>query len=72
MVVVEGKTADQAEDAARILDGKLKARTDLFDSVFFPAGDPFFRDNGLLYLDLPDLQSLADRLANQALDRPAS
>jgi len=64
VVVVEGPTADQAEDAARILDGKLKVRTDLFDSVFFPAGAPFFRNNGLLYLDLPDLQSLADRMAD--------
>lgn len=64
VIVVEAATADQAEDAARLLDKKLKARTDLFGSVFFPGGDSFFRDNGLLYLDLPALQSLSDRLAD--------
>jgi len=62
-VVVEAPTAEQAEAAAASLAEALRRHPALFERVFYPDGAPFFRRNGLLYLDLPDLERLADRLA---------
>lgn len=68
LVVVEGDTPDQAEDAAAALTVRLRREPNLFLSVYDPAGDPFLARNGLLYLDSDDLADLADRLAEaQAL-----
>ncbi|MHA1599874.1 MAG: MMPL family transporter, partial [Alphaproteobacteria bacterium] len=63
IVVIDGDTADLAADAATALAEGMAARTPVFRDVFFPEGDPFFRRNGLLYLDLVELQALSDRLA---------
>jgi len=63
LVVVDGHTPDLADDAARNLVAGLRAEPRIFGSVFDPAGDPFFRRNGLLYLDLDELSDLSDRLA---------
>jgi len=62
-VIVEARTAEQADDAAGKLAKALRARTDRFKSIFFPEGLAFLRQNGLLYLDQDELESLADRLA---------
>ena len=62
-ILVTADTADQAEDAALALTGALQERSDLFDWIYFPLGDSFFRQNGLLFLDIPDLEKLSDRLA---------
>ncbi len=62
-VVVEARTAEQADDAASRLAEALRARTDRFKSIFYPEGLAFLRQNGLLYLDQDELESLADRLA---------
>ena len=64
VIVIEGGTADQAEDAAAALVARFKKRTDLFDNVFAPTVDSFFRTNGLLFLDPPELQDLSDQLAS--------
>ena len=64
VVVIEGGTADQAEDAATALVARFKKRPDLFDNVFAPTVDSFFRTNGLLFLDPPELQDLSDQLAS--------
>ncbi len=63
LVVVEAASPEQAEDAARQIAAGLAARPDQIRGVFYPEGDRFFRRNGLLYLKLDELQSLADRLA---------
>jgi hopanoid biosynthesis associated RND transporter like protein HpnN len=63
LVVVEAVSAERAEAAADRIARGLAARPDRFRNVFYPEGDPFFRRNGLLYLDLDELESLADRLA---------
>ncbi|MCB2101076.1 MAG: MMPL family transporter [Rhodobacterales bacterium] len=63
LVVLDGATPDLADAAAADLTARLKARPDLFGSLFDPAGDPFFRHNGLLFLDIADLEDLGDRLA---------
>jgi len=64
VVVIDGATPDQTEDAAIALSAKLREQPKLFKSVFYPAGDQFFRRNGLLFLDIEALQDLADRLAD--------
>ena len=63
IVVVEAATPDLAEDGARRLAAALAARPALFDQVFYPDGAPFFRRNGLLYLEPGELAALGDRLA---------
>ena len=63
IVVVEGDTADGAADAAARLASEMAARPQVFREVFYPEGEPFFRRNGLLYMDIDELQGLADRLA---------
>jgi len=62
-VVVEGRTADLAEDAARALSAAFRAQPAVFGEILDPASDPFFRQNGLLFLDLEKLYELGDRLA---------
>lgn len=63
VVVVDGVTPDLADDAALRLAEALRQRPDLFGEVYDPAGDPFFRRNGLLYKDVEELADLGDRLA---------
>ena len=63
IVVIDGETADLAADAATALAEGMAARAQVFREVFYPEGDSFFRRNGLLYLDLGELQALSDRLA---------
>jgi len=63
IVVIDGDTADLAADAAAALADGMAARSQVFREVLYSEGDPFFRRNGLLYLDLVELQALSDRLA---------
>jgi hopanoid biosynthesis associated RND transporter like protein HpnN len=63
-VVVEAASAEAADAAAEHLAAALRARPQLFRTVFYPQSDPFFRRNGLLYLELDALQDLADDLAS--------
>ena len=64
VIVVEGETPDGAEDAAISLVDGLRRDPDLFGSVFAPEIGPFFARNGLLYLDVDELDELSDRLAD--------
>ncbi|MCP5373222.1 MAG: MMPL family transporter [Hyphomicrobiales bacterium] len=63
LVVIDGATADLADDTALSVAKRLRADPALFGEVYDLAGDPFFRRNGLLYLDRGELADLADRLA---------
>jgi hopanoid biosynthesis associated RND transporter like protein HpnN len=63
LVVVEAASAERAEAAATHFAAGLAKQPERYSSVFYPEGDAFFRRNGLLYLGLDELQSLADRLA---------
>ena len=63
VIVADAPTPEQAEDAIDRLEARLLEHTDLFASVYDPAGEPFFRRNGLLFLDLEALTALADRIA---------
>ena len=63
VVVVDGATPDQADDAADALAAALRRQPELFGDVFNPVGEAFFRRNGLLYLEVDELSDLIDRLA---------
>ncbi|MDI3260676.1 MAG: MMPL family transporter [Sinobacteraceae bacterium] len=65
VVVIDGENEELAADAQQRLVAALEARPQLFSEVYAAETDPFFRRNGLLYLDTDALQKLADDL-NQA------
>lgn len=61
-VVIDGPSVEAAEDAARRLAERLAEATEVVASVRVPGLDPFFRRNGLLFLEVDELQAQADRL----------
>ncbi len=63
LVVIDGHTPDVADDAAIALGEAMRATPGQFGDVYDLAGHPFFRKNGLLYLDVDELYDLSDRLA---------
>lgn len=63
VVVVDGSTPEQARAAAGRLAATLVTDTDHFLSVYRPGAGAYFERNGLLFMDLPELERLADRLA---------
>lgn len=64
VVVIDGDSPDRADEALSTLAPALAGRVDLFKSVFAPQIDPFFRRNGLLFLDLDEVRDLSDRIAS--------
>jgi hypothetical protein len=66
MVVVDGATPELADDAARRLTAALKDRRDLFHTVRWPSGGPFFEREGLLFPALDDVRSATDGLVKAA------
>ena len=63
LVAVEAGTPDQALDAADIMYRELLKEEDLFSSVYYPNELSIFRESALLFLDIDELQDLADKLA---------
>lgn len=63
IVVVDGATAGLADEATKALSERIVADGEYFADVFAPGSGPFFDRNGLLYLDVEELELLADRLA---------
>ncbi len=59
-VVVDGATPDQTEDAASALTARFSANSDLFRDVREPEANPFFRENGLLFLSQEEVQKFSD------------
>ena len=64
VVVIDGQTADIADDAALILAGAMRRAPALYRDVYDLEGEPFIRRNGLLYLGLDELYELSDRLTD--------
>jgi hypothetical protein len=64
IAVAEGATPEIADKAAQDLSAALKPKTDLFPSVSYLDGLPFFRRNGLLFLSTDQLQSVTDELVS--------
>ena len=63
IVVIESETPDQAADASKLLYQRLLIESSLFKSVYYPKYLPNFRESGLLYLDMDELQDLVDNLS---------
>jgi hopanoid biosynthesis associated RND transporter like protein HpnN len=63
VILIEGRDADRVDAAGNALSARLKADPARFGRVFDPAGDPFFRRNGLLFLDMATLTAVTDELA---------
>lgn len=65
-VIVRAPTLDEAEAFTAALRERAGARPEIFESVFAPSADPFFRDNGLLYLDTDELEQRLTQLSKAA------
>jgi uncharacterized protein len=63
VIVIDGTSVDQADDAADRLSVALRQRPKLFHTIFDPAGMAFFQQNGLLFLNEDELSEMVDRLA---------
>jgi uncharacterized protein len=63
LVVVDGDSAEYAETAATELYRAISADRAAIQFVYWPVGETFFRQNGLLYLKTDELAQIADRLA---------
>jgi hopanoid biosynthesis associated RND transporter like protein HpnN len=62
VLVIDGKTGELADRAAREMSERMRARPDLFQYVRRPDGGEFFEKNGLLFLSVEELQTTADKL----------
>ncbi|MGI9491117.1 MAG: MMPL family transporter [Geminicoccaceae bacterium] len=63
VAVIDSDTPERSADAAARLAAALRADDEHFSNVDLPGEEPFFKRNGLLYLDLDTLSKLSDRLA---------
>src|SRR5688572_16442386 len=63
LVVIDAESPFAAGRAADALAAKLAERKDLFTEVHVPGSGPYFAKNALLYLDVPQLEDLVDRLS---------
>jgi uncharacterized protein len=62
ILVVESETPEQTALAADTIKRRLQTETALFESVYIPDDDPFFRRQGFLYLDTTELETLSAKL----------
>lgn len=62
LVVIDGPDESEREAFAVELAKRLAAAPGLYESVYVVGGGEFFERNGLLYLSLPELEALSDRL----------
>lgn len=62
LVVIDGVTAERAEEATAKLTAELQKRKDLFPVVHRPDGGAFFTRNGLLFLPTNDVRDTTQKL----------
>ena len=63
LLVVESDTPELTKSATKRLLRLLIADKDHFNSAYIPNDNEFFRQNGLLYLDTDELQTLSNNLS---------
>ena len=61
VAVIDAKEPEEADDTAAALAEKLEQDSEHFPSVRRPDASPFLRQEGMLFLDTPQLESLLDR-----------
>ena len=61
VAVIDAKEPEEADDTAAALAEKLEQDSEHFLSVRRPDALPFLRQEGMLFLDTPQLESLLDR-----------
>ena len=64
LFVVESPTAEQTAMAANLLAERINANKQLFEYVYIPGDNAFFKQQGLLYLELDNLEDLATTLSD--------
>lgn len=62
VIVVDAATPELADSAATALADRLSKAPQLFESIERPDAGPFFRKNGLLFLDVPQLSAMSENL----------
>ena len=62
IVVVESTTPEQTAIVAARVNQRLQTQSDLFESSYIPDENPFFRQQGFLFLSLTDLETLSNKL----------
>jgi hopanoid biosynthesis associated RND transporter like protein HpnN len=62
-VVVDGVTPERAGEAASALAERMQDAPAYFHAAYLPGGGDFFEQHAFLYLETPELEVLADRLA---------
>ena len=63
LIVLDADNPDLADEKTEILAKELAAQSDMFEEVFSSVSEPFFRQNGLLFLSVAELDDLYVRLA---------
>lgn len=63
LIALETSNPDIADEKTLALVDSLKQQGSIFEQVFSSTSDPFFRKNGLLFLDVEELDDLYLRLA---------
>ncbi|WP_341325479.1 MMPL family transporter [Methylotuvimicrobium sp. KM2] len=64
IAIVESDTPEETSLAATYLEENLRTRQNLFESVYIPEDNPFFRQQGFLFLNLDDLEALSEKLVD--------
>ncbi|KQP07147.1 hopanoid biosynthesis-associated RND transporter HpnN [Methylobacterium sp. Leaf99] len=65
VAVIDGKTPEQAEEAAANLAKALADRKDTIESVYRPDGGPFYEKNGFLLMSQEELTKTTEQLVQQ-------
>jgi hopanoid biosynthesis associated RND transporter like protein HpnN len=63
LLVVESETPELTKAATKRLGRLLSAHSEHFESVYLPNDTEFFHQNGLLFLDVDDLQAVSSNLS---------
>jgi hopanoid biosynthesis associated RND transporter like protein HpnN len=64
LLVVDSPTAEQTSIAANTLATSLRANQQLFEYVYIPDDNEFLTQQGLLYLEIDELNDLASKLSD--------
>ncbi|MEL6380578.1 MAG: MMPL family transporter [Pseudomonadota bacterium] len=65
-VIIRAPTIDEADAFAARLSARLAAQPSVFSDVYAPTADPFFLENGLLFLSEAELESRLSDLTRAA------